>query len=109
MFGPHLINPTKNNIVERLSHQAKCVRLLAEQLENISKNIQMVSTQSHSSSALLAAKRDMVTALKGFDPKYILVTPCEDNNFVFELEPMALVREISNLGFVAESGNYYTR
>lgn len=49
----------------------------------------------------------MVIALKCFDPKHLLVSPCEENNFIFELEPLSVAQEIAKLGFVAEAGMYW--
>lgn len=91
--------------MEQLTHQTNCLRLAAEQMAIMSKAVQKVSSDSTlTTSALVSAKRDMVQALKFFDPKLILVNACNGNTFVYELDPTQVADDIAKLGIVGESG-----
>jgi hypothetical protein len=74
----------------------------------MSKAIQKVSSQPNlTTSALVSAKRDMIQALKFFDPKFVMVNPCNENTFVYEVDPSHLAEDIAKLGFVSESSRSF--
>lgn len=85
--------------IERLSKQASCLMLIAQQIDSIAQNIQKTSSsKTQPVSALISSKRDMVNALKCFDIKQLCLSPCASAPDYYKLNPKFILEDILKFG-----------
>lgn len=98
------VHSTRISATGRLTKQARCMLLVADQMDHMAKNIQKtISSSFQPVGALISSKRDMVNALKCFDTKQLRLTPCASTPSYVKLNPELVLEEIIKFDSVVDS------